>query len=334
MVPVDLVIPCATRSTGTVDVRVWWPEAPRGDGLVPLVYRVGGADSLGYEINFSTGDLLVEGIAVLQHQAPLSDEFWSMDEQYAIQCVVEYIRSEPQDIGALSSLTITGFSVGGNTVLNSVVGQDLDIDGVVLWEAPLVDELILLETSPGTSVDPTLVEGTCMLDTGCLFEGRDTRLGFDAKTGELFVDADQNGVFGKEEARYRREVAPGGYAYSRELTALAQSLFFQENSPPTHWTSGAELDQFWSAKDATDALISVRDKGSSLPFTYVAGQIDHVQLVQEHIRLAIEGLSGADRFLLNATEVDSIDLSNLPTDSATALVSAAEIAMVDALTSN
>ena len=330
MVPIDLVVPCERLSASFINARIWWPETHRGNGLPALVYRVGGADSDGYEINFSNADLLMEGIAVLQHLTPISDDFWSMDEQHAIECVVDYVRNEPPDVGALSSLIITGLSVGGNVVLNSVVSKNLDVDGVVLWESPFVDELILLEVSPGMMIDPTFVEGGCTLDSGCLFDGRDTRLGFDSQTAQLFVDEDQDGILGTEEATYRREAAEEGYAYSRELTDLAQLLFFEENKPPLSWVSGAELDQFWLAKDATEALISIRDNGSALPFTYVAGQTDHVQLVQAHIHLAIEGLSGASHFLLNDADFFDINLSELPEESATVLVSSAEIAMVDA----
>jgi hypothetical protein len=180
-------------------------------------------------------------------------------------------------------------------------------------------------------VDPTLVAGGCTLDAGCLFDGRAARLGFDAVTGQLFVDADEDGKQADDEAYYHREVAEGGYAYSRELTSLAQSLFFEESTPSTSWISGSQLDEFWSAKDATEALISVRDNGSEVPFTYVAAQIDHVQLVQEHILLAIEGLSGSDHFLVNDAMVSDIDLTTLPNESASALVLSAELAMVDIL---
>lgn len=331
MAPIDVVVPCLALSSGAVDVRVWWPDAARTGSSPALVYRVGGAGSDGYEINFSTSDLLMNGVGVIQHYAPISEDFWSADEQDAIGCVVGYVRGAPLEIEAVSSLIITGLSLGGNTVLNSVIGQALDVDGVVLWESPLVDELILLETSPEMMVDPTLVEGGCTLDAGCLFDGRAARLGFDAVTGQLFVDADEDGKQADDEVYYHREVADGGYAYSRELTSLAQSLFFEESTPPTGWISGAQLDEFWSAKDATEALISVRDNGSEVPFTYVAAQIDHVQLVQEHILLAIEGLSGSDHFLVNDAMVSDIDLATLPNESASTLVLSAELAMVDKL---
>jgi hypothetical protein len=332
MSPTDVVVPCLELASGAVDVRIWWPDPVRTGSPPALVYRVGGADSDGYEINFGTSGLLMNGVGVIQHLAPINEDFWRTDEQAAIACVVDYIRGVPAEIGEVPSLTITGLSLGGNTVLNSVIDRALDVDGVVLWESPLVDELILLETSPEMMVDPTLVEGGCTLDAGCLFDGRAARLGFDAVTGQLFVDADEDGKHDEEEAYYHREVADGGYAYSRELTSLAQSLFFEESTLPTGWISGAQLDEFWSAKDATEALISVRDNGSKVPFTYVTAQIDHVQLVQEHILLAIEGLSGSDHFLVNDATASDIDLATLPNESASTLVLSAELAMVDTLT--
>jgi hypothetical protein len=332
MTPTDVVVPCLELASGAVDVRIWWPDPVRTGSPPALVYRVGGADSDGYEINFGTSDLLMNGVGVIQHLAPINEDFWSADEQDAIACVVGYVRGVPLEIGEVSNLIVTGLSLAGNTVLNSVIGRTLDVDGVVLWESPLVDELILLEAQPGMVLDPTLVEGGCTLDAGCLFDGRTARLGFDAVTGQLFVDADEDGKHDEEEAYYHREVADGGYAYSRELTSLAQSLFFEESTLPTGWISGAQLDEFWSAKDATEALISVRDNGSKVPFTYVTAQIDHVQLVQEHILLAIEGLSGSDHFLVNDATASDIDLATLPNESASTLVLSAELAMVDTLT--
>jgi hypothetical protein len=68
-----------------------------------------------------------------------------------------------------------------------------------------------------------------------------------------------------------------------------------------------------------------------VPFTYVAAQIDHVLLVQEHILLAIEGLSGSDHFLVNDAMASDIDFATLPNESASTLVLSAELAMVDKL---
>lgn len=319
----DVQIPCATAEPEGLAVRLWWPAADSGRHLsqAPVLVRVGGAGSVGFDIGHDPSLAVEQGAAVVQFLRPgVSDDgrasggiddFGGASTSDSLACVVAYLDGEVDPIDGETfaaqvphaSVTIaTGISVGGNLVLNAA-HQGMPVDGVVLWESPLVDQLVLQEpTLAGGVLDPDFVPGSCTLDGGCPFPERGPRLRWSDLHDSLYQDLDTDGFLDDEEPAYTglKELSTDvAMFYSRELAAEAEHYAFAVDTPPTWWQTDAERDAFWSQWDSTEALVAIRD-GSTTPFVYLARGVDHVQLVHDHVLVAQEGLIGADFFRLNA----------------------------------
>lgn len=308
----NIQLTCEVADEQGLAVRLWFPspENSRFESTAAVVLRVGGAGTVGFSQRVSPVTLVKQGVGVVEYLSPGTSDgefssggvegFYADSEVGAIECVLNYLQSTDSPFGEEALVVATGVSIGGNSLLNAVVVSGAPVDGVVLWESPLVDQLILEEPSIGGALDPSYQAGLCSLEAGCPFDHWKTQLAFDPQGGgRLYRDDDGDGNLEMGEPLYDyRETEDQTPVYSREMTAVAEALVFG-GSPPDWWLTGDDLDKFWSSRDATGSLLSIRDNGSICPFIYLATGVDHLQLVHDHVILAQEGLAGADFFRLN-----------------------------------
>ncbi|HIA03137.1 MAG TPA: hypothetical protein EYN66_14730 [Myxococcales bacterium] len=358
---VDLQLECAVTGEQGLAVRAWVPSEAqnRFSHGTSVVLRVAGAGTSGFTQTFSPLDLTKQGVGVMQYLSPGTssesfssggvEAFYADSEVEAISCVLEHLNDDAEPFVGVSAVVATGISIGGNSLLNAVVNGGAPVDGVSLWESPLIDQLVLEEPSVGGSLDPDYKPGHCTLDDGCLFDHWEQVLAYDVDSSLLYRDDNLNGVLDLNEPLYEyRETNLGEPVYSKKMTRSAEQWVFGGQFP-NGWLSGEEVDQFWIYRDAADALTSVRDEGSTVPYIYIATGVDHVQLVHDHVILAQEGLIGADFFRLNPDaayreaigEDGSLDLpagdllmghealSMLPEGRSGAMVLAGELELID-----
>jgi hypothetical protein len=370
----DVVVACAPAEPEGLAIRVWWPAASESRylGRTPVLVRQGGAGTIGWDIGHDVVDALSVGATVVQYLRPGTsddgatsggvDTFGGAASVASLGCVGAYLDgAAPREGAPFAELVphagvrvLTGLSVGGNLVLIAHERGVLSADGVVLWESPLVDQLILEEPTLDGALDPLFVPGSCTLDAGCPFPGRAQVTGFDASAQKLFRDLDGDALPGAEEPLYEglHEVRGDGVAfYSEEMAADAEATALVDGVPGW-WPDGSARGTFWADWDATATLRGVRDEGSETPYLLLARGVDHVQLVHDHVAMAQEGLAGARFFRLNpdasyvralgggtpaeqpagALVLDPVALDALPMTDLDALVLAGELELADRLT--
>ncbi len=293
----DAVVACAPTGDQGLAVRVWWPagSSARHLSTTPVFVRVGGAGSVGWDIGHDPANAVGQGAAVVQLLRPGDTDGEGV--------------SGGEDGPAFASavpnagvVVLTGLSVGGNMALIATAQGGADVDGVVLWESPLVDQLVLEEPTVDGAVDPRFTPGSCTLAGGCPFPGRTDALRWSDGANRLYQDDDGDGFADPDEttwegARVLRTDA--AQFYSRELWAQANESAFAIDTPPSWWPDAAALDAFWAGWDATSALTQI-EAGSGLPFFYLARGVDHVQLVHDHVLIGQRALVNASFFRLNA----------------------------------
>ena len=266
-------------------VQITRPTTPRYGDVTPVFVDVGGAGETGFQ---PTADVDQGAVDVQFLDAGTTDGTWASGgtfDEYgpnrlaAVACAVDRAREEGDPV------VLIGRSMGGDAALLA----DVDVDATVLFESPLVDQLVLSEPSPGGLVDPTFVPGSCSLDGGCPFPGRSTDLRFDQG---LYRDLDGDGGRGAAEPAYQLAHGPDRPYPSRALLADAGSVLPEAPSL-------ADVDAFWATRDAGPALRDVRDGRRDGRFLFVSTATDHVQVFHEHLRLAEEGLSHASFFRVN-----------------------------------
>jgi hypothetical protein len=352
----DLVIPCDVAGDAGLAVRIWRPAEPRYGELAPIFVRTGGLGTVAYQIHLDQGPARAEGAVVVQHippgQAGQEASSGGVDDRFGqnwndgLRCVLAYVDSAefaeqvPEGAGPRIG---TGLSLSGGNLVNVLADDPSLADGAVLWESPLVADVILSELSPGGVADPLFVVGSCSLDGGCPVPGRGEQLRWSQADDAPFEDRDDDGVVGDQEAAYRGMADP---SVGEKPLFHSPSLFSDaaDLAKPEWWPAEADVEDFWSPRDASAALQDIRDLGSSVAFIYVARSDDHVQVLHEHVRLGQEGLIGADFFRLNPDDayadhgrenpagvmVEGVDLSDkLPTRSWEDLVLGAELELAD-----
>lgn len=338
-------VACDVAGDEGLAVRIARPHAPRYGDVAPVVVRVSGIGADGFTDDFADGPAQALGVAVVRFLDPGATDGdvasggtfdgYGDNRLAAIGCAV----GRAAELG--DPVLLTGLSIGGNAVLLA----DVAVDGVVLWESPLTDQLVLIEPSPGDVVDPTFTPGSCTLDAGCPFPDRadDIRLA----AGEPWRDFDDDGVIDADEPAYH--LLPDGSGATFPSVALDADLRAGGRSLPDDWPDADALAAFWSPRDAAPALRAVRDGARDGRFLYVATADDHAQVFHEHVRLAQEGLGAASFFRLgpDAAYMDAlgapVDVEHdagtlvadvyadgaLPTASSPDLVLAAELELAD-----
>lgn len=307
--PTDLVTqaPCAAAGDQGLAVRVQIGAHPRHGDAVPALIRVWPDTRSGFDEAIASAPAVDRGAAVVRFLDPgdTADGHTSgtigLDDAEAhaaaVRCVADFARSDafPRPV---SSVILTGVSQGGTAALFAAI--DAPIDGTVLFEPPLVDQLVLNEPAPDGIVDPTFTPGTCTL-AGCPFPGRAARLVW---TGDGFVhDLDGNRVRDADEPFERLLPDPlGGLGFPSsdlyaDVTAHADTAF--DGAIPSGWPDPSAVQAFWAYRDATEPLSTVRDGGGGA-WILVATHVDHVQAFHEHVRIAQDALSYADFFRINA----------------------------------
>lgn len=340
-----LFVDCEVAGSEGIAVRISRPETPRHDGGTPVLVRVNPPSRLGYDEPFPDRDALDAGAAVVrfldvgtaqdgQTSGGTSDGAGA-SRLSAIACVLSEVRTIVPEAGVV---VLTGYSQGGNAAVMARVGAD----AVVLWEPPLVDQLVLVEPSPQGIVDPTFTEATCTLDGGCPFPGRAEALRWDPGESRIFHDLDGDGLLGEEPSWKPLPDEVNGTAGFLSLEMYdeiaANELAVFGGPRPAKWPSRIQTVQFWSSRDATSALKALRDGGGGR-FLLVASALDHVQAFHEHERIALEAFAGAEWWRVNpdaaysgAAEIAAgvePDWSALPEEADAAMVLAAELEMAD-----
>ncbi len=338
-------VDCAVAGPQGLAVRVERPPAPRHEAGTPVFVRVNPPGRLGFDEVYPDQAAIEAGAAVIR----FLDVGTSQDGQTsggtfdgagasrleALRCVLAEAR---RLVPEASVVVVTGFSQGGNAVMAAHDGAD----AVVVWEPPLVDQLVMVEPTAGGVADPTFVEGTCTLDGGCPFPGREDSLRWDESESKIFHDLDGDGVLGAEPSyRGLKDEVGGtlGFVSVELWDAIAadeEAVF--GGSAPANWPSRIELVQFWAPRDATAALRDLRD-GAGGRFLLVATADDHVQAVHDHERILVEALSGADWWRVNPDSAysgtgevpagEAPDWEGLPEISDALLVLSAELEMAD-----
>ena len=359
-------LPCPVAGNKGLAVRTWTPgeDHRRWGTAAPVFLRLGGLGSVGFQIQVDAEIAAQKGAVVVQFIGPGqagseassggTNDFFGKNYRAALQCVFEYLEGTRVDdegsaFPADAEVVIaTGLSLSGGSLVTSVASGTTPADGVVLWESPMVDQIITSELSPGGTLDPLFVPGTCTLDKGCPIPDRAALLQIDGEELVLFQDLDQNGMHSNDEPQYLGVedtwTGTSRRYFSMELQAEASALI--GDPPPYWWVEAKRTQTFWAARDATEALIQIRDEGSSIPFIFVASAMDHVQPHHEHVRLAQEGLLGSVFFRLNADNSytktikelpagecidDPDDFTELPNGLFTTMVLAAELELADRL---
>jgi hypothetical protein len=323
----DAQIACAIAEAEGLATRLWWPSSEDArHGAVPVFVRVGGAGSVGWDIGHDPALATQNGAAVVQFLRPGTadpdgsasggvDDFGGPGVRDAFACAVRFVRGEVNTLDGASREDLapflpgfvvgTGLSLGGGHVLNAAVGDaTLPVDGVVMWESPLTDQITLQEMSPFGTLVGNFEPGSCTLDGGCPFPGRQEILRYH-RSGVLWADANRDDVLDAGEAYFRPLIDQiTGFSYvstemHAEVEANAAAVFAPVGGVPADWQDAASTEAFWLGWDAVASLRAVRDSGDDRPMFVLGSRLDHAQLVHEHTRVGLEGVSGARFFRLN-----------------------------------
>jgi hypothetical protein len=348
------------EAAGDEGIAIWLrlPGQSRHPGAIPVIFEVGPYFYAGFdERPGPDGPVIARGAAVLRFLDPgttSTDGAWTSGgvedpggpaRLAAIRCVADWVRgpSFPAELGAF---VVVGLSSGGNPVVLDVA-DGLPVDGTVLWESPLLDQLMMKE--PGQRgedgaiafVDPTFEAGTCTLASGCPFPGRGPQLRVPPGAHPtVFRDLDGDGVLGAGEPFYELNEGIPSLELWDEVAAQDPAIVFGGPIPGT-WPSRPEVVAWWASRAATPGLVALKAQGGG-NFLLIGTRDDHVQLFHEHERLALEALAGAHFVRLNpdaayVAEVGGTlveadpgpDLSNLPELPDAVLIQAAELELVD-----
>ena len=323
----DAQIDCPIAGAEGLATRLWWPSSKGArHGAVPVFVRVGGAGSVGWDIGHDPALATENGAAVVQFLRPGTadpdgsasggvDDFGGPGVRDAFACTVRFVRGE---VGALDGASRedlapflpgfvvgTGLSLGGSHVLNAAVGDaTLPVDGVVMWESPLTDQITLQEMSPFGALVDNFEPGSCTLDGGCPFPGRQESLRYHM-SGVLWADTDGDDVRDASETYFRPLIDQiTGFSFvstemHAEVEANAAAVFAPVGGVPADWQDAASTEAFWLGWDAVVSLRQVRDAGDDRPMFVLGSRFDHAQIVHEHTRVGLEGVSGARFFRLN-----------------------------------
>lgn len=299
--PIDSVmsVPCPVAGELGLAVRVQVPTQSRFGDEFPVVIRVPPASTSGFAETFPAADLLRQGVAVVRFLSPgeaaegsLSggiDDGKGANRLAALGCVATWVAdSFPVPVGGV---VVTGLSNGGTQVL--AAGR-LPVDAIVLWESPLVDQLITNEPAPSGIIDPHFTPASCTL-AACPFPGRAEKLRWNGEA--LWDDVDGDGVAVDEPILRLLPNPNGGLGFvSRELwddvDANAATVF--TGGTPNDWPTRAATDAFWAPRDATVALQTPPAR-----VWYLSSAQDHVQTFHEPLRLAQLALGGIPFFRVN-----------------------------------
>ncbi len=216
----------------------------------------------------------------------------------AVNCALRYVRGDTFPVTA-GPVVLTGVSFGAGTVMHAAL-EPL-ADGAVLFEAPLVDQLVTLEPTPQRTLDPSFVPGTCTLDGGCPFPGRGPALVWSGS--DLFHDLNSDRVKDDGEPVLALMQDPTGGSLGLPSVELfdevaANSATVFDAAVPARWPTRAATLAYWASRDATVPLQRVRDEGLGR-WLFIATATDHVQVLHEHVRVMQEALPHAAWFRLD-----------------------------------
>lgn len=299
--PIDSVmsVPCPVAGELGLAVHVQVPAQSRFTDKFPVVIRVPPASTSGFAETFPAADLLRQGVAVVRFLSPgetaqgsLSggtDDGKGANRLAALGCVAAWVVDDfPVPVGGL---VVTGLSNGGTQVL---AAGPLPVDAIVLWESPLVDQLITNEPAPSGIVDPHFTPGSCTL-ARCPFPGRAENLRWNGEA--LWDDVDGDGTAVDEPILRLLPDPDGGRGFvSRELwdevDANVATVF--AGDVPRDWPTRAATNAFWAPRDATIALQTPPAR-----VWYLASAQDHVQTFHEPVRVAQLALGAIPFFRVN-----------------------------------
>lgn len=317
-------LPCAVAGPAGLSVHVQTPALARYDDAFPVVIRVWPPHRAGFEEVIPTPPLLDRGAALVRVLDPgEADEGHSsggpvgesgLARVEAVRCAVEWVNTAfPRPVGAV---VLTGQSLGGDTVLHAAF--DDGVSGVVLFEPPLVDQLVMDEPAPTDVVDPSFAPGTCTLD-GCPFPGRAEALAFDGR--RLWVDLDGSGTIDAGEPIERFVPDPderylGFVSLDLLDEVLGRSAAIFGGDAPRDFPERPASEAYWMYRDASVPLRRASAEHAGR-FLLVATERDHLQRWHDHVRIAQEALVDAAWFRLNpdatyVAEAGAPDVGELP----------------------
>ena len=299
---------CDAAGAEGLAVHVLAPATPRYEDGYAVFVRVWPDHRPGFEEVLPSAPALAQGAVVVTLLEPGT----SMDGHASggpvgesgaarvasIGCVLRYVRSGDFPV-TVGPVVLTGISFGGGPVLHAAM-EPL-ADAVVLFEAPLVDQLVTLEPTPQRIIDPSFTPGTCTLDAGCPFPGRGPALVWDGD--DVFHDLDADRVRDDGEPVLALMQDPTGDSLGLpslelfdEVAANAATVF--PAGTPARWPSRTATQTYWAFRDATVPLQRVRDEGIGR-WLFIATAEDHVQVLHEHVRVMQEALPHAAWFRLD-----------------------------------
>lgn len=307
--PLDVYeqLPCAVTGDAGLSLHVQAGPRARYEDAFPVVIRVWPPHRGGFEEVIPTAPLLDLGGALVRvldpgeavdaHASggPVGESGLARVE--AVRCAIAWVNTAfPRPVGAV---VLTGQSLGGNTVLHAAF--DDGVAGAVLFEPPLVDQLVLDEPAPNDVIDPAFAPGTCTLD-GCPFPGRADKLAFDGQ--RLWVDLDASGTIDPGEPVERFLPDPDRDALgflSLDLLdeVLGRSAAIFGGDPPRAFPERPATEAYWAYRDATEPLRRAASEHEGR-FVLVATERDHLQRWHDHVRLAQSSLVEAAWFRVNA----------------------------------
>lgn len=314
--PLDVYeqLPCAVAGAEGLAVHVQAGAEARYDDTFPVVIRVWPPHRAGFEEVIPTPPLLERGAALVRlldpgesyegHTSggPVGESGLARVE--AVRCALTWVNTSfPRPVGAV---VLTGQSLGGDTVMHDAF--DDGVSGVVLFEPPLVDQLVMDEPAPSDVIDPSFTPGTCTLD-GCPFPGRAEKLAFEGR--RLWVDLDGSGTVDAGEPVERFLPDPAGRAIgilSLDLLdeVLARSAAIFGGDPPREFPERPASEAYWAYRDATAPLRRASSDHLGR-FILVATERDHLQKWHDHVRIAQAALVDAAWFRLNADAAYVVD---------------------------